>query len=336
MIFNRADTRRMFLQSSASLSASLFLPAIAQAQSWPSRTIKIICGYPAGGLTDLFARAYGDFLSEKLGHPVIVENRTGAGGSIAARSVKASAPDGHTLMFTISTTLLQNRVLYKNLGYDADRDFVPIAHMSAGHLPLVVHKSTGVGNVAEFAAYARKNNVAVGSFAAGSFAHIRIVALNKHFDLALKAVQYRGEAPMWQDLAAGAIQAAIGSYSGASGVLDAGHGQAIAVPTSKRMKKLPSVPTFLEQGLSGDAFQVEGFIALVGPSGMPQEIVERLSALMVAAGGSERVQKVNAAFGIDEAALGHEEFKRIYSERAPIFVQLVRDLGLAQVDAAAQ
>ena len=156
---------------------------------------------------------------------MVVENKPGAGGSIAAQAVKAAPADGYTLMFTISTTMIMNRVLYKNLPYDADKDFVLISSMSAGHLPLVASKATGATNLKEFVEYARKNKVSIGTYAAGSYSHIAVAELNKHFGLQMEAVHYRGEAPMWQDLAAGVIQAASGSYAAASNVLQSGAGR---------------------------------------------------------------------------------------------------------------
>ena len=156
-------SRRRFLGGLAAAASPLVIGRPAHAQAWPSKPIRIIVGYPAGGLTDMFARAYGEYISQKVGQPVVVENRSGASGSLAAGAVKQAAPDGYTLMFTISTTMLMNRVHYKSLPYDADKDLVLISSMSAGHLPLIVHKSLGVTNLAEFVDYARKNKVSRGT-----------------------------------------------------------------------------------------------------------------------------------------------------------------------------
>ena len=134
-------TRRTVIKTGIATAAAMPIAGAAWAQAWPAKPIKIVVGYPAGGLTDLFARAYGEYLGQRLGQPVVVENKPGAGGSIAAQAVKAAPADGYTLMFTISTTMIMNRVLYKNLPYDADKDFVLISSMSAGHLPLVASKA---------------------------------------------------------------------------------------------------------------------------------------------------------------------------------------------------
>jgi hypothetical protein len=180
-------TRRAFAKSRIALAAVLVttagsLPltsAPARAEIWPSKPIKIICAYPAGGLADAFARAYGEYLSQKLGQPVIVENRAGATGSVGAVAVKQSRPDGYTLLIAINATLAQNRVLYKSLAYDPDKDFALISSMSPGHLPFVASKATGATNLKEFIEFARKNETNVGSFGAGSYAHIAVAELNK-------------------------------------------------------------------------------------------------------------------------------------------------------------
>ena len=152
--------------------------------------------------------------------------------------------------------------------------------------------------------------------------------LNKFYGLQMEAVHYRGEAPMWQDLMAGAIQGGSGSVAAANAVLQAGVGVPIAVPQTKRMSKLPNVATYLEQGVTSKAFQLSGFICLVGPVGMPQDIVNRLSDLMVEGGKSERVQKILTTFGIDDSAVGHEAFKKLYAEEGPAWIELVKGLGL--------
>ena len=232
------------------------------------------------------------------------------------------------MLFAISATILQNRVLYSNLPYDTDKDFVLIACMPAGNLPFVAHKSTGATNLKEFGEYARKNRTNIGTFGPGTNPHVATLELNKHFGLQMEAVHYRGEAPMWQDLAAGIIQAGMGSFPGASNVLQSGAGKVIAVTRTKRMRKLPDVATFLEQGLTSKVFQLTGYICAVGPIGVSQEIVERLSALIVEGGKSERIQKILDTFGIDETPLGHDEFKKLYAEEGPIWIASVKSLGL--------
>ena len=207
-----------------------------------NRPIKIIAGYPAGGQTDLFARTYGEYIRSETGQNVVVENKAGASGSVAAVEAKRAAPDGYTLMFTISTTMIMNRVLIKDIPYDAEKDFVLVSIMPAGSLPFVAGEKTGAKTLAEFVAYAKKaEKVNIGTYGAGSYAHMAIVEMNKLYGLKMEAVHYRGEAPMWTDLAGGFIDGAHGSYGAALPVLQSGRGRAVAV-SRKRMSVLPDVP----------------------------------------------------------------------------------------------
>jgi tripartite-type tricarboxylate transporter receptor subunit TctC len=201
--------------------------------------------------------------------------------------------------------------------------------MSAGHLPFIAGKATNVTTLKEFVKYARENQTNVGTWGPGSYAHIVVEELNKRYGLQIKAVHYRGESPMWQDFAAGVLQAAMGSYANAVNALESGAGKAIAVQTATRNRQLPDVPTFIEQGLDSKVFALAGYIFLAGPVDMPPEIVERLSGLMVEAGKTDRIQKLLDKYGIDESAQGHIAFKKMYDEETPIWVDAVKALGLA-------
>jgi tripartite-type tricarboxylate transporter receptor subunit TctC len=321
-------TRRKAIASGLAAAAALPFAGPAGAQSnWPSKPIKIICGWPAGGLTDLFARAYGEYLQEKTGQTVTVENKTGAGGILGAQTVKSAPADGYTLMFTISATMIMNRVLYKSLPYDADKDFQLISYMSAGQLPFVIAASSGAKTIDEFFEMAKTKKFTFGTYGAGTYAHIAITELNKKFGTDIGIVHYRGEAPMWQDFNAGVIQAATGSYQAASNALKSGVGIPVAVPR-RRSKPLPDVKTFQEQGFDQDVFKLSGFICLVGPTGMPQEAIDKLSTMMVEGGKSERVQKLLDTFGVDESAQGKDEFRKLYDFEKPIWIRLVGELNL--------
>jgi tripartite-type tricarboxylate transporter receptor subunit TctC len=320
-------TRRDVLRygSAAALAA---LPAAAIAQAWPSKPIKIVVTYPAGGLTDVFARAYGEYVSQKVGQPVVVENKTGAAGAIGAEMVKSSPADGYTLMFTNSTTMIMNKVLFKKLPYDPDKDFALVAWFNTGHLPTIINKDVPAKNVAEFAAWARDRKVSLATYGAGSYAHVVTETLNRHYGLKMEAVHYRGEALMWQDVASGAVQGASGSYASASAVLQTGAGRPIAVPTMERMRKLPDVPTFYEQGLTEKAFQVRGWVGCAAPAGTPDGVVQKLSDLMVEAGKTERIQKIIDTFGIDEAARDRAYFKKVLDEEGPVWLDVIKSLNI--------
>ena len=242
--------------------------------------------------------------------------------------MKSAPADGYTLMWTISTTMVMNKVLFKKLPYDPDKDFVLISWMNAGHLPTIVNKDVPAKTVGEFADYARKNKVSLGTYGAGSYSHVVVETLNRHYGLSIEAVHYRGEALMWQDVASGAVQGGTGSIAAAASVLQSGNGRPIAVPSMKRSRKLPDVPTFYEQGLTEQAFQVRGWIGLVGPAGVRPEIVQRLSDLMVEGGKTERIQKILDTFGIDEAARDSRYFEKVVREEGPVWIDLIKSLNI--------
>ncbi len=309
--------------------APALISGTAQAQAWPSKPIRLVVSAPAGGLTDALARAYGDYISQKVGQPVVVENKAGASGIIAAEMVAKSPADGYTLLFSITSFMVLTRVLFKSLPFDPDKDFVYIAFMDGGHLPFLVHKSVPATNIKEFVAWARNNKVSVGSYSQGSYAHMLVAELNKAFGLSMEPVHYRGEAPMWQDFSAGALHAGTGSYQACASILASGTGRAIAVPQTTRMKKLPDVPTFLEQGVTAKLFQIRGWAGLLAPAGVPGEIVERLSALAVEAGQSARMRQMLETFGIDGAASGHKAFAQLLKDENPVWIDVLKQLALA-------
>jgi tripartite-type tricarboxylate transporter receptor subunit TctC len=321
-------SRRTMVGTGLAAGASLALPGSAQAQAWPARPIKFVVTFPPGGLTDLFARAYGDYISQKTGQPVVVENKGGAGGIIGAQSVKAAPADGYTLMFTISTTMIMNRVLYKSLPYDPDKDFVLISSMNSGGLFFTVQKSLGITKLPDVFEYAKKNKLVFGTYSAGSEAHMGFAELNKYFGTNVDVVHYRGAGPSWVDFNAGVIHAAFGTFPTIRSALETGKGVPLALWNSKRSSALPDVPTFSEIGIKGKLWDLKGFVCLVGPTGMPQEAVDKLSELMVEAGKSERVAKLLATSGIEEAAQGKDAFRKLYEFEKPIWLEQITSLGL--------
>ncbi len=313
------------------ISAGAISLAPAAAQEWPARPIRILCAYAPGGLVDLFSRAYGAYVSARLGQPVVIENRPGASGIIAAQALMQAPPDGYTLMATLSSALISNRVLYATLPYDPETDFAPISSMTTGQLPLVVHKSTGVTSLAELADHARRHRLSFGTFGQGTYGHLVAVELNRHFGIDMQPVQYRGEAPMWNDLAAGFVQVATGTYPGALGVIQSGDGYAVAITQDRRMKRLPDVPTYLEQGLAQHTFRLRTFVCLVGQASLPDSTVKTLSRLAVEAGQTAQMRLVLDAFGIEETATDDEGFRRLLAEESGPWMTLVRGLGIAPI-----
>lgn len=320
-------TRRTLLRASAGFA--LATPSLVRAQGgWPNKPITIVVNFPAGGLTDGIARAFGQHVQQATGQQVIVDNKPGASGNIGAAQVARAPAEGHTFLHSVSSTLVQNRVMFKSMGFDPDKDFTIVSGTSSGVLPVVVHKSVPVSNLKEFVEYARKNKVNFGSWALGSSAHIFAQGLNEKFKLGMEIVTYRGEAPMWQDMGAGSLQAAMGSPQAMNALLVKGEIKPIAAPSRVRAGKLPDVPTSIEQGFTEDAFVVRGWLALAAPAATPKEIVRRMSDLWVAAADSEPGRKMMDSFGLTEKPIPHEEVMADYEKLKAIQIPLIVALGI--------
>ena len=320
--------RRTFIATGAAAAALPLFTIEAQAQAWPSKPIRIVVGYPAGGQTDIIARTYGEYMSRQLGQPVVVENKAGAGGIIAAVEVKRAPADGHTLMLTISTTMIQNRVTVKNLPYDADKDFVLPSLMTQIGLVMVSSQKTGTSNLKEFVAYAKKTDkVSMGTYAAGSTAHLIIVELNKQYGLNIEAVHYRGEAPMWADINGQSLDAAVGSYNAALPVLQGGRGKAVAATGLQRLPPLPDVQTMVEQGADSKLYELRGFTCFAAPAATPPDIIKKLSDTIVAAANDAKVKETMNQFFLNPP-IPHAEAQKLFAEQTPLWVQFMEGVGI--------
>ena len=202
--------RRRFLSLAGAALALPALPRHATAQAYPTRPLRFVIGYPAGGSTDLIGRIMGQWLTERLGQPVVIENRPGAGTNLAAQAVVTAPPDGYTLLFAASTYAI-NATLYESLPYNFQRDIVPVAGLAELPLVLEVNPSVPTANLAEFIAYAKANpgKINIASFGAGTIAHLAIELFKTTIGVDMVHVPYRGGAPMVTDLLAGQVQAAV-------------------------------------------------------------------------------------------------------------------------------
>src|SRR5215213_4889851 len=241
--------RRHFIAAGTAAAAMPFVSRNASAQAaWPSRNIRMVCSYPAGGQTDLLARAFGDFITRQVKQTVVIENKAGASGSIGAAEVARAEPDGHTILCSISTTYIMNRVMMKNPGYDMDKDLTLVSVIPGAGLLLIASSKSGVKTLADFVAFARQSGkVNFGTYSAGSSPHVTINELNKQYGLNIEPVHYRGEAPMWTGIADGTLDVAMGSYTAAQSVLQSNNGVVFAVH-SKKVAAIPDIKTLPELG----------------------------------------------------------------------------------------
>ncbi len=321
-------SRRKVLAASASWGAAAFIPsAMAQTSKWPNKPIRIVVAFPPGGLTDAYARMYAEQLTTKLGQTAVVDNKPGAGAIIGIDAVAKSPADGYTLLMTTSGTVWQNRVLYSKLPYNLDKDLTPIANFPSGPLVVGVSEKVPARTMREFVEFAKTNTTSMGTYAPGSYPHMVADQTNRSDGTKILSVHYRGESPMWVDVASGQTQIAIGSYQAFATVQSRGV-RAIGVTGSYRSPKLPDVPTLVEQGVQGRLVALEGGLPLMAPAGTPEAVLKLLSSVVVEGANSERAAKLRETFGIPNKPKNLIETRRDWERDVPVWVKLAVDLGL--------
>ena len=323
-----AIDRRALMTTGAAIAGSALLGSRVSAQgAWPTKPVRVVCGYPPGGSTDVVSRAYSEFLSRHFGQPFVVENKGGGSGTVAALDVRQAKPDGYTLMATISTTMIQNRVTMKNLAYDPEKDFEILTIVSGSGSLVVVQPNTGVTNLKEFVEYGKKaSKLSMATYAIGSTPHLVASELNQQFGLKIEPIHYRGEAPMWSDFMAGSTDIGVGSTAPTLPVLQSGRGKLIA-SVGTRNRAFPDVPTLIEQGLKPQASHIRGYVGLWAPAHTPEDILAKLSDALVLGGKDTRVQQATEQFHLDPATSAADAKKRFISDSAALIAAL-KDLGV--------
>jgi tripartite-type tricarboxylate transporter receptor subunit TctC len=250
----------------------------AAAQGYPSKPIRLIVPFPAGSTPDIVGRALGQKLAEAWGQPVVVENKTGAGGNIGTAEAAKAAPDGHTLVIGINGPVAVNKALYKSLPYDPEKDLAPISLLAVGAQMLAVHPSVPAANLKEFVDYVRKNpgKLSYGSVGAGSGSHLTMELLKSQAKLDMVHVPYRGFPPVVQDLIPGNIHATFAIIPAVLPNVKAGKLKGLAVTSEKRSSLAPDVPTVAEQGFP--RFDATVWIGLLAPAGLPKDVFGKLAA----------------------------------------------------------
>lgn len=251
----------------------------ALAQSAPAQpaTVRLLVGFPPGGGVDVVARTLAPRLGAALGTSIVVDNRAGAGGQIAALALKAAPADGSTLFLSLDHTISIVPLVVKSPGYDPARDFVPVAGIATFHNVLVASAASGVQTAGDYVALVRsragKGNVGVP--APASVPEFLVRALDRHYQLDLMAVPYRGSAPVIADLLAGQIEAGVGSTADYLAHHRAGRVRMLAVEGPRRHPAVPQVPTFTELGVAG--FEEAPYYGIFAPAGTPADVIARIS-----------------------------------------------------------
>lgn len=322
--------RRRQLLGVTSMGAAAGLapsPGFTQSPPWPVKPVKIVVGFPPGGLTDAYARMFGEQLSQATGQSVIIENKTGAGGNIAIEAVVKSPADGYTLLVTTSGAVWQNRVLYTKLPFDLARDITPVTVFPSGPLVVGVPEKLPIRTFPEFVAWAKKNPTSMGTYAPASFPHMLADQLNRTDATNITPIHYKGEAPMWVDMVSGQLQIAIGSYQAFNTV----HGRgvrAIGVTGTYRCPKLPEVPTLVEQGVPGPLVRLEGGLPLTAPTGVPEYILHKLAQVAVDGAETPKAAQLRENFGIPNKPRGLEETRKFWREVSPQWIKIALELGI--------
>ncbi len=267
----------------ALIVAAAFLPAAAQAQTYPSRPVTMVVPFAAGGTFDVLGRIIAVRMAELLGQPVIVENTTGAGGIVGVNRVISAKPDGYTLLLGTVGTHAYNQTIYKKRRYDAINDFAPVALFSEQPMVLEVRKDLPANTFAEFAALLKQNGAKMqyGSAGVGSTTHLACSLLNARIGADVTHVPYRGSAPATNDLIGGQIDYVCGNLGAAIALITGKQVKALALLSKERSPLMPDLATAHEQGLAD--YDVTTWTAFFLPKGAPKEIVEKLNAVTHAA-----------------------------------------------------
>jgi tripartite-type tricarboxylate transporter receptor subunit TctC len=301
----------------------------AGAQAYPSRPVKVVVPFLAGSATDVIARLLSERLAESLGVSFVVENKTGAGGNIAADMVAKAEPDGYTLAFSASGPLAVNKTLFPKLPYDPERDLAPISLVATLTNVLVVNpKIIPARNVKEFILYAkeRPGQINYSSIGNGSSQHLAAVAFEQAAGVTLKHVPYRGAPPIVVDLISGEVPVSFQNIPNVSAPLSNGQVKALAVTARKRSRVLPDIPTMEEEGLAG--FESYAWFGLLAPKATPAAIVERLNREVLKALADPALQRRMLEIGAEPSPTSPSEFKELISAEVAKWRKVILDAGI--------
>ena len=318
--------RRKFLHLTAGIAALPVAPDLALAQAYPSRPVHIIVGLAAGSAADIMARLIGQSLSERLGKPFVIENRTGAGGSLAAETVARASPDGYTLLLNGSQDAVTATV-YPKLNYNFIRDFAPVASIASGPLVLVVNPSFPAKTIPEFIQYAKANpgKINFGSAGIGTVAQMGGELFKVMAGVNLVHVPYKGMAQALTDLLGGQVQAAFSTMPPAVGHIKAGRLRALAVTSKARYEALPDLPT-IGDFLPG--YEASITVGLGAPKNVAAEIIEKLNKETNAILADPSMKVRLADLGSEPMAMSPADFGKLLADEAEKWAKVIRTANI--------
>ena len=307
------------------------LAIVAQAETYPSKPIRVVVPYPPGGTPDILIRELGPKLTAALGQQIIVENRPGAGGNIGSEVVAKAAPDGYTLVMGTTATHSINQALYKKLAYDPLKDFVAVALIATMPNVLVVNNDFPVKNVKELIALAKAKpgTITFGSGGNGTTHHLSGALFEKMTGVDMTHVPYKGAGQALPDLIGGQINIMFDNITSSMAYIKSGKLRVLAVTTPKRSAALPDVPTMQEAGVPG--YEMSGWFGLLAPAKTPPEIVARLNKAINKILQSIEMKELLAKQGAEIVISTPAEFTAFVKERTDKMTKVVKDSG-AQID----
>ncbi len=312
--------RRHLLHLAAGTASLLVTPRRAHATTYPARSLRIIVGFPPGLAPDIIARRVGQALSERLGQPVIVENRPGAGGNLAVDIVAKAAPDGYTLLLMVTTNTV-NVTLYPSLGLDFGRDIAPVASFGFSPFVLVVHPAVPANTVPEFIAYGKANpgKIEVATPGVGTLPHVFGEMFRMMTGVEMQYVPYRSA--FYPDLLGGQVKASFVTILSSIEYIRAGKLRALALTTAKRSQALPGVPTIAE---SVPGYEASGWYALGAPAGTPAEVIARLNSEIDAVVADPEIAAHLAQLGIERMPLSRAELAAFIAAETAKWTKVVK------------
>jgi tripartite-type tricarboxylate transporter receptor subunit TctC len=297
-------------------------PCTAQAP-YPDKPIRLLLPFPAGGAVDIIARVMTAKMSEDLGRPFIIENKSGAGGVIATDAVAKAAPDGYTLLLTTPNHTI-NAALQTALPYDTERDLVPVSVIAEVPEVLVSHPAAPFATFPEFVEYARKNpgKLNYASAGLGTLPHVTMELLLRRIGIHVTHVPYRGAAPAMNDLLAGVVQLKMDTYTTSNPQVMAGKLRMLGIASRHRSKLMPDVPTIAEMGLPG----YEGILwnAIMAPAGTPKPIIDKLAAASAKAARAPEIAERLQRDGVDPVGGTPQELAALIARELPQWRDLAK------------
>ena len=318
--------RRQFLHLAAGAAALPTFSRIARAQAYPTRPVRIVLGFPPGGAYDTIARPMGQWLSERLGQPFIIENRPGAGSNLATEAVARAPADGHTLLM-IGPTQVMNISLYERLNFDFLHDISPVGGVTLTSLVMVVNPSVPAKTAAEFIAYAKANpgKINMASSGNGTINHIAGELLKMMTGINMVHVPYRGGAPAMTDLIGGQVQMLLATMASSIEYVRAGKVRALAVTTTKRSEALPDVPPLAE---TVPGFETNDWYGIGATKGTPADIIDKLNKEIGAALVDPKMKDRLAVIGGVPMPTTPAEFGKLMTNDAEKWSKVIRTAGI--------